>query len=64
MDSASEPAPNKRQKDAPHLHIWWSLHCFRAMTRRFATFMARESNNFLPQDVMRQRVALRTKYGK
>ncbi len=46
-------ATNKRQKDAPHSYISWSLHCFRLIPRRYATFIAGESNDFLPRDVMR-----------
>lgn len=45
-------AHNKRQKDAPHFYISWSLHCFRAWLRCYATFVSRESNDFLPHHVI------------
>ncbi len=46
-------AHNKRKKDAPHLYVSWSLHCLRSMTRCYATFISREGNDFLSQDVKR-----------
>ncbi len=46
-------SPNTRQKDAPHFYISWSVHCFRPMTRRYATFIAGESNDFFLVDVIR-----------
>jgi len=46
-------AANNQKEDAPHLYVWWSLHCFRSVTRRCATFMAGESNDFFLVDVRR-----------
>jgi hypothetical protein len=51
--AAKQRTYNNREEDAPHLYISWSLHCFRPMTRRYATSVAVESNDFFPMDVMR-----------
>ena len=45
-------AANNQKEDAPHLYMSWSLHCFRPITRRNATFMAGESNDFFLVDVI------------
>ncbi len=34
------------------IYARWSLHCSRPLSRCSATFIAGESNDFLPQDVM------------
>ncbi len=44
---------NNQKEDAPHLYMSWSLHCFRPITRRYATFIAGESNDFFLVDVRR-----------
>ena len=46
---------NKQKKDAPHFYISWSLHCFGPTIRRFAIFIAGESNDFLLHHVRRHR---------
>ena len=48
-----QTADNKREEDAPHFYISWSLHCFRSMTRRCATLIASESNDFFLHHVSR-----------
>ena len=51
--------PNNREEDARHFHISISLHCVRPMTRRFATFIADDRNDFFPMDVRRHARAQR-----
>ncbi len=46
-------APNKRQEDARHFYISFSLHCLRPTTRRFAIFIVGKGNDFLPPHVIR-----------
>ncbi len=42
-----------RKKTLNYYIPWYSLHCFRSMTRRYAIFMASESNDFFLRDVRR-----------
>jgi hypothetical protein len=59
MNRGSAAADNIREEDARHFYIWSSLHCIRSMTRRFATFIASESNDFFLRDVIRNWLARR-----
>ena len=45
-------ALNKHEEDARHFYMSFSLHCFRSMSRCFATFIGSESNDFFLQDVI------------
>ena len=46
-------AYNNREEDARHLYMWSSLHCVRPQSRRFATSVAGDRNDFFPMDVRR-----------
>jgi len=44
-------ADNKPEEDARHLCMLSSLHCVRLQSRRFATFVAGDRNDFFRRDV-------------
>jgi len=46
----------KRQKDAPHLYILWSLHPDSAPWSELRAFVVPNWDDFLPQDVSRHAV--------
>jgi len=46
-------ADNKPEEDARHFYMSSSLHCVRPHSRRFATFMSGDRNDFFRQDVSR-----------
>ncbi len=50
-------SPNKRQKDAPHFYISWSLHPDSAPWSECRTSIVPNRDDFLPRDVMRHRFA-------
>ena len=45
-------ADNKPEEDARHLCMLSSLHCVRLQSRRFATFVAGDRNDFFRRDVI------------
>jgi hypothetical protein len=46
-----------QKEDAPHLHIWWSLHPDSSQALELRPFVAGDRNDFFPVDVRRHRRA-------